>query len=240
MFFPEHVSALQQDRFENDIEIDVSNPILMGYIFSRPDNIVKKPPPPMRAVGSDSEEPLDMIERNEPQPRTTMSTSNVFPFAHGSSSSSATKRMKTTRSSSIYGLNAFNTIGEPRETKRTNISGFTLDYYQHPAKHADPQRLYRHAYDVYSLGILLVEIGLWTNLQVYDDVSDDEDNEDHYERRRRICREYLPPLRWCCGQTYAEVALKCLMIDCSDDEAGMASERELCAKIVADLEGCRA
>jgi hypothetical protein len=30
------------------------------------------------------------------------------------------------------------------------------------------------------------------------------------------------------------------MIDCSDDEAGMVSERELCAKVVADLEGCRA
>jgi hypothetical protein len=30
------------------------------------------------------------------------------------------------------------------------------------------------------------------------------------------------------------------MVDCIDGEASMASERELCAKLVADLEGCRA
>lgn len=35
MFFPEHVSALQEDRYEIKIEIAVSKPILMGYIFSR-------------------------------------------------------------------------------------------------------------------------------------------------------------------------------------------------------------
>jgi hypothetical protein len=29
------------------------------------------------------------------------------------------------------------------------------------------------------------------------------------------------------------------MIDCHDDEAGLATEKALCAKIVADLEGCR-
>lgn len=44
----------------------------------------------------------------------------------------------------------------PEQTKVTNISGFTFDYYQHPARHADPMRLYRHAYDIYSLGILLL------------------------------------------------------------------------------------
>ena len=53
------------------------------------------------------------------------------------------------------------------QTKAVNISSFTLDYYQHPAKHADPKRLYRHAYDVYSLGILLLEGGLWTKLKDY-------------------------------------------------------------------------
>jgi hypothetical protein len=146
--------------------------------------------------------------------------------------------MPRPRHSSIYGHNVLETIDEPRETKKTNISGFQLDYYQHPAKHADPRRLYRHAYDVYSLGILLLEIGLWKELK--HDNPDDENSEDHYERKRWICRDYLEDLRWTCGDTYADVVLSCLRIDCSDDEAGIASERELCAKIVADLEGCRA
>jgi hypothetical protein len=50
---------------------------------------------------------------------------------------------------------------------------------------------------------------------------------------------YVPPYKGD-EDTYADVVLSCLMIDCRDDEAGLATERELCAKIVADLEGCRA
>jgi hypothetical protein len=125
--------------------------------------------------------------------------------------------------------------------KKTNISGFKLDYYQHPAKHANPLRLYRHAYDVYSLGILLLEVGLWTKPRVYDvGNSDDQDGEDYYERRGWMCRNNIPDLRWEFGDNYADVVLRCLEIDCTDDEMGLASERELCARIVADLEGCRA
>jgi predicted alpha/beta hydrolase len=85
--------------------------------------------------------------------------------------------------------------------------------------------MYRHAYDVYSLGILLLEVGLWKKLRIPEE-PDAETQEDHYELRRWIRREYLDTLRWACGNTYADVVLSCIMIDCSDDEAGMASERE--------------
>jgi hypothetical protein len=148
------------------------------------------------------------------------------------------RRKGAPRTESIYGRNILDKAAVTEQTKETNISGFTLDHYQHPAKHADPKRLYRHAYDVYSLGILLLEVGLWTGLE--DNVDSDDDEEDHYERRRRICRKYLDRIRWECGETYADVVLRCLMIDSSDDEVAKASERELCARIVADLEGCQA
>ena len=246
MFFPEHVSALQEDRYEIDIEIDVSKPILMGYIFSRPDDIVQKPPP--------SAQRTDMHRDYSSLVSRPLQDPGVTQYPHQPAYTQRNKKKRSPRASSIRGLNALITIraAEPQETKQTNISGFELDYYQHPAKHAKPDRLYRHAYDVYSLGILLLEIGLWRRLQVYDDDSDsfdgsndsddsdDQDDEDHYEQRRRICRKYLQDLRWTCGDTYADVVLRCLTIDCSDDEAGVASERELCAKIVADLEGCQA
>lgn len=95
------------------------------------------------------------------------------------------------------------------------------------------------------------EVGLWDKLKSYDyedsysksswhSENTHHDEEDHYERRRWICREYLDRLRWACRDTYAYVVLSCIMIDSSDDEVGAASERELCARIVADLEGCRA
>lgn len=40
LFFPEHVSALKQDNHETSVEIDITKPVLMGYLFSRKDNVV--------------------------------------------------------------------------------------------------------------------------------------------------------------------------------------------------------
>lgn len=238
MFFPEHVTALQEDRYEIDIEIDVSKPILMGYIFSRPDDVIRRLPPSARRTDNlDRHWPDD--EQEVPGVSNYSRRYNMPGVSDYHHSASTGYPRRTPGPGSIYGHNASEIVGEPKEKEQKNISGFKLDYYQHPAKHANPQRLYRHAYDVYSLGILLLEVGLWAELRI-DEYSDDEDDEDYYERRRWICREYLQDLRWACGDTYADVVLSCLMIDCSDDEAGMASERELCAKIVADLEGCRA
>lgn len=241
MFFPEHVSALQEDRYEMNIEIDVSNPILMGYIFSRPDDIIKGTPPTAQRGGNhrSHEDNLSEHEQYEPAPISTSRRSKATRTRSSYTHAMFPNRTMTPRADSIYGHNAFEKTAEPQELEQTNISGFKLDYYQHPAKHANPERLYRHAYDIYSLGILLLEIGLWKRLRVDNDDSNDKNGEDHYERRRWICRRYLDDLRWSCGDTYADVVLKCLMIDCSNDEAGMATERELCAKIVADLEGCR-
>jgi hypothetical protein len=244
MFFPEHVSALQEDRYEIKIEIDVSKPILMGYIFSRPDDIIIRmnPPPAPQSV-----EP----RHSKPYPQFVTTVAWHDPMDEGAKSR---RRMGAPRSDSIYGRNMLGKVAVPEQTKEINISGFTLDYYQHPAKHADLRRRYRHAYDVYSLGILLLEVGLWEKLENYEDSrsgnyedsrsgssdNSDYDEEDHYERRRWICREYLDRLRWACGDIYADVVLSCLMIDSSDDEVAKASERELCARIVAELEGCQA
>ncbi|KAH6975230.1 hypothetical protein BKA56DRAFT_489406 [Ilyonectria sp. MPI-CAGE-AT-0026] len=226
MFFPEHVNALQEDRYEVKIEIDVSKPILMGYIFSRPDDIIIRMNPP-------SAPQTEQHSESSHYYRSNMTMMWDDPMDEGSTSK---RRRGTPRTSSILGRNMLEKVVVNEQTKDTNISGFTLDYYQHPAKHADPKRRYRHAYDVYSLGILLLEVGLWEKLRNYPD----DDEEDHYERRREICRDYLDRLRWACGDTYADVVLSCLMIDSSDDEVGKASERELCARIVADLEGCQA
>lgn len=217
MFFPEHVSALRKDQYEVDTEIDVSKPILMGYIFSRPDDIVQKLPSSTQRTGSYSMDPPDDEAIGNQDSNFSRAWKEPSPYVH--------ERVGMARGNIIYGHNAFTkSIGVPRKTEETNISSFKLDDYQHPTKHANPQRLYRHAYDVYSLGILLLEVGLWMQLLVYED----PDAEDHYERRRRICQTHLEDLRWKCGDTYANVVLSCLLVDCSDDEAGMASERALC------------
>lgn len=241
MFFPEHANTLQEDRYEVRVEIDVSKPNLMGYIFSRPDDIV------IQTIQTSSPPAPD--PKTERRYSRISYTTQTWSSPHEDSSN---RRKSTPRSASIYGRDKLGKVVSAEEAKETNISGFTLDYYQHPAKHADPKRLYRHAYDVYSLGILLIEVGLWKNLENDNDSDSDSDSdseyskspyheeEDHYERRRKICRKYLNRLRWECGDTYADVVLSCLMIDSSDDEVAKASERELCGRIVADLENCQA
>ena len=205
IFFPEHVSALQEDQYEIKCKIDISEPFLMGYISSRPDDVI--------------------IRKN-------------LPSAPHIEEQNNSDRIITSRAPSMDDRSI------PHQTKWRNMTGFKLDYYQHPAKHADPMRLYRHAYDVYSLGILLLEVGLWCKLKndsCYDPDKDyDFDEEDHYEQRRWILYRYLDDLRWECGDTYADVVLSCLMIDSSDDETAKVSQRELCARIIADLEGCQA
>lgn len=223
MFFPE----LQEDRYELKIEIDVSKPVLMGYIFSRPDDIPIRTDPPSESSRTDTSRGWSEMK------------SRSITWRDPEDVEAESRRRKRSRTAGIYGLEKPSKADLAKPTKELNVSGFTLDYYQHPAKHADPKRLYRHAYDVYSLGVLLLEIGLWTRLRNYDDTRPGRD-EDYYERRRWICREYIGLLRWACGDTYADVVLRCLMADSSDDEVAKASERDLCAKIMADLEGCRA
>nr|CEG04673.1 unnamed protein product [Fusarium clavum]CEG05810.1 unnamed protein product [Fusarium clavum] len=234
MFFPEDINALHEDGYDIKIEIDVSKPSLMGYIFSRPDDIIMREDPPLKPSNHRVEDPRDLPNPEVPSHHTLMwdvpIDRNPQPLA----------RRTRRRNASIYGRNMLGRIDRNDETKETNISGFTLDYYQHPAKHADPTRLYRHAYDVYSLGILLIEIGLWENVNDSRYPNWDDREEDYYERRTWICKQYLDRVRWQCGDTYADVVLGCLMIDSSDDGIAKASERELCVKIIADLENCQA
>ncbi|EWG41177.1 hypothetical protein FVEG_03333 [Fusarium verticillioides 7600] len=232
MFFPEHVNRLQEDRYEVAIEIDVSKPIVMGYIFSRPDHITTTKGDPTSATGPETES-LDYGKR-----RWRPSSHFTATWDSPCEESKSIRRRSTPSTATIYGRDMLGKVASAEEAKETSISGFTLDYYQHPAKHADPKRLYRHAYDVYSLRVLLLEVGLWINLKNDSDM--DRDEEDHYQRRRKICRRYLDRLRWECGDTYADVVLSCLMIDSTDDEVAKASERELCGRIVADLENCQA
>lgn len=235
MFFPGQASGATMDdrRHEEETKIDVSNPILMGYIFSRPDDIAPAPEP--RSASQSEDEKPKVSKRRSARDSYTTKPWKTLRVGESQSKHGPGRRH---RLGSIYGYDMLGETHFIKASKDKNVSGFTLDYYQHPAKHADPKRLYRHAYDVYSLGILLLEVGLWEELGSYKH-SGDED-EDHYERRRWVCRTYLDRLRWACGDTYADVVLRCLMIDSSDDEMAKASERELCARIVADLENCQA
>jgi hypothetical protein len=117
MFFPEHATrAFQEDSDWGtlDRQIDVSNPILMGYIFSRPDDIVRKFPPFAQQTGNTRDDESEDEQVDADRDKRTQYPSLYTP-------------KRSPRYSDIYGHNALETIGEPQETQQTNISGFKLD-----------------------------------------------------------------------------------------------------------------
>lgn len=55
-----------------------------------------------------------------------------------------------------------------------------LDYYQHPEKRYNPTLRYSRSHDIYSLGCVLLEIGLWKPLNSMVEIEDED-----YERTKK-------------------------------------------------------
>ena len=49
----------------------------------------------------------------------------------------------------------------PDPAEQAAARNLTMDYYQHPAKLSDPNLPYERFYDLYSLGVVLLELGGW-------------------------------------------------------------------------------
>jgi hypothetical protein len=67
---------------------------------------------------------------------------------------------------------------ERLKSKRPN--DINLDYYQHPDKRWNPSIRFSRSHDIYSLGCVLLEIGLWKPLDKLVEVDDEE-----FERTKR-------------------------------------------------------
>ncbi|KAL2117134.1 hypothetical protein VTJ04DRAFT_9302 [Mycothermus thermophilus] len=105
----------------------------------------------------------------------------------------------------------------------------TLDYYQHPFKCTYPESAYCYAFDVYSLGVTLFEIGCWRRLTAF---VMNHDQKDHFETRRNLVSRAKKELPWACGDIYTQVVVSCLSVEQDDSEG---ETRELCARILDDL-----
>ncbi|OCL06215.1 hypothetical protein AOQ84DRAFT_224031 [Glonium stellatum] len=108
-----------------------------------------------------------------------------------------------------------------------------LDVYHHPEKRINPNRLYQPAYDLYSLGIVLLELGLWRRLETM--VSSDGDA---YQVREYILSELQPQLVGKCGEVYADVDKALLKAE--HTESGSKTQREEVLSKFADLGRCYA
>lgn len=83
-----------------------------------------------------------------------------------------------------------------------------LRKYYHPEYLAHKER-YREEFDYYSVGILLLEIGLWTTLSTITDSSHFQDISDE-QFRRKIIATRVPQLGVAMGTRYMEATRRCL------------------------------
>ncbi len=133
---------------------------------------------------------------------------------------------------------AFDLVDDP--TAVSEISSRSGDNnYRHPAYQAPmpPGRKYTRWYELYSLGIVLIEIGLWRQIR-----SLRMPNMDARAFATHLREQVVPNLGFYMGERYKNAVLKCLepeRLDIGDDDKKRLSEA-FSRQVVAELDYCQA
>lgn len=109
------------------------------------------------------------------------------------------------------------------------------DIYHHPDKRKYPMHAYQYAYDIYSLGLLLVEVGLWKPLPV---LVASMKHVDPYVLQKYIENDVLKQVISHCGHIYANVVRKFITMTSRINEESRKFQRDLCAKMASELSKC--
>lgn len=105
--------------------------------------------------------------------------------------------------------------------------------YLHPDKATNPRRRFRHSYDMYSLGLVLLTVGLWQDLGI-----DSGMFENFYKCRHYILHRLVPDLWSQCGAIYGEVVRDCLTISTDDTELAEQGQRNHALRLAEKLDRC--
>jgi hypothetical protein len=109
------------------------------------------------------------------------------------------------------------------------------DIYHHPSKRSAPHLSYLYAHDMYSLGILLLEIGLWAPLTF---LVDDSHDIEPFELRSLILSDLQPVLIHSCGEIYTSVVVTFLNMESKSGADSVKRQRETCVKMAGKLARC--
>ena len=143
-----------------------------------------------------------------------------------------------------YGLSRPDDVREPSRTDTDHIvtrfsirpeDDVKIDFYKHPDKATNAARRFRHSYDIYSMGLVLLEIGLWQSLQKFET----KEWTDPYSFRGFVLERLVPVLWGQCGSIYGGVVKDCLTMPTDiglEDEKG----RRLAWSIAERLDQCNA
>lgn len=125
---------------------------------------------------------------------------------------------------------------QPGEVSQYEV-GTTSNLYRHPDYQLpSPAQKFRRSYEIYSLGIILIEIGLWRRISAF---------RIHENSNARAFSEYLqrsvvPLLAFHMGVEYEDAVSKCLdtsKLGCGDDEGHYLSS-VFSKNVVQALESC--
>ncbi|KAH8801524.1 hypothetical protein F5884DRAFT_862218 [Xylogone sp. PMI_703] len=129
------------------------------------------------------------------------------------------------------------TLGEPHTyylTRGDEIPTPDLDYYHHPDRRADPLMRYSRSHDIYSIGVVLLEIGIWRPLEEVAYVQ----SEDFLDTQKQFQKLALK-LDGITGSIYGNVVRRCLAINTRErTEAQIKDLSRFCAEISASLDRC--
>lgn len=173
---------------------------------------------------------LDWLHKN-------LCSSNIlfFPSAFSSSATQATAAAASIPNISSPYLIGFDAsrpdgLGEFSVASKNTAAS---DLHRHPQSlNGISRKTYCKSFDIYSLGLILLEIGLWKVLQAY--------HKPHYSverfRDKVVVQNLVPNLNSKTGKLYREVVERCLFAreDLSGQEAG-----ELMEYVVGSLESLR-
>ncbi|PNP61707.1 hypothetical protein FNYG_13568 [Fusarium nygamai] len=118
------------------------------------------------------------------------------------------------------------------DTEGRETGSWQSRLYRHPDRHSEEGNpYYKPLYDVYSLGVVLLEIAMWTpladsrirNTLVFKDAAP--------EKCKKYLRMYASTIDRVVGPTYKELVLKCLEVDEQGHSAG-----KLVSEVLARLE----
>ena len=128
--------------------------------------------------------------------------------------------------------------GEPSGEHPDNDNR-AFNLYRHPDCQGPPgHSRYRREHDIYSLGVLLFEIGVWRPLIKYYPVN--MTPQEFKEILLESCAELGPRM----GVKYRDVVVRCLTgdfgIDLSAGHDATKLQRVFWSKVITELEGCQA
>ncbi|RFU34982.1 hypothetical protein B7463_g1370, partial [Scytalidium lignicola] len=129
------------------------------------------------------------------------------------------------------------TMEEPHTyylTKDGEIPAPDLDYYHHPDKRADPLMRYSRSHDIYSIGVVLLEVGIWRPLEEVAYIQSD----DFLDTQKQF-QKLAMKLDGITGSIYGNVVRRCLAINTRErTEAQIRDLSRFCSEISASLDRC--